>query len=1250
MNIRTAHKFSARQLSVSLMLALVLFANAASAQSILFKDVTSNARVAMPTDPNGSGHGVAIADFTGEGRPDIYLVSYDTGNSLFRNNGNGRFTDIAASAGVREGSQYDRGVAAADYDNDGDVDLYISAASGSPHLLYDNHGDGNFSEVGAAAGLRLQSFQGQGVSWGDYDNDGDLDLFLASYEHASRLYRQNREHRFEDVTEAAGVGNTAESVQSVFFDVDLDNDLDLFVSRGSGFANRMFINKSNGAFVDEANARRLTDPAPHGQGVAVADYDNDGDFDIYMSNSNGANRLYRNDTNAAGKLGYFREVASAAGVRDESRSLGCTFADFNNDGWQDLYVGNFGPNRMYRNNGDGTFSEVSSSSATDHNGRAYGTGVTDYDDDGGLDIFFSNSGETSVLLHNESAKQHWLKLNLIGKESNHNGVGAIVRVDDGARRQVQQLVAGYSMVSGGGDLTLHFGLGARTKAQRLEVQWPSGKKDILFNAEANRTLEIIEGSLGATPRDTTAPRIANVAAIAKSDTSVLITWSTDEVSTSQVEYGATSAYGDTTKTSRERVTRHALLLNGLQARAAYHYRVLSQDSAGNKATSRDFVFTLTPAPASTSPLKVRVQNLTGTSAEVIWQTSAIASAWLEFGADTSLGRRVAASSNNGRTHLARLAQLKHSTTYHARAFARLSSHELLASHVFTFTTASDSSPAPVISSIQIDQITSTSARVTWQTDMASDSQIEYGLDDEYDKLSNRNTQLVTLHRLTLRNLAVNRLHRLRVRSAAPQSTLARSAAYQFITLPNNGHLASNVELLGFVDLYGDPTIAGCWGYADGQGREYALVCLRSRGLEVVDVTNPRRPERIARITSFQKDLKEVQVYRHYALAINEYGPMEIIDLSNPAQPEIIALYQESFTGAHNIFVNEHFAYVVGTHPVNEPDDDAHSGLHIIDLSNPEQPKLAGKYEAGFYIHDLYVQNDTAFVGGLRSHQVVTLDVKNKRNIRELAGFRVRYPHTVRRGGNPNILIVNDEGKGQDVQFFDVRDPHNVRKVGSYITDPEISPHNVEPIGNLAYIAYFEDMLRVVEYSDPANPVEVGFYDTYPENPSHGQPEGAHQTAAWGVYPHTPSGNIYISDMTKGLYIFRYAPPGPAPTSAKPHPRAQEVIDASSIAKQSITPQSFSLSNYPNPFRAHTRIRFDLPREAEVDLAVLDLNGRVVNQLAAASYQAGAHHLRWNGAANNGQRVAAGIYFARLRYRLAASNHPSQLVRRLVLLP
>ncbi len=1226
---------------------MLLFLNAARAQNIFFQDVTDFARVAMPTDPNGFGHGVAIADFNGDSRPDIYLVSYDTGNSLFLNDGNGRFTDVAENAGVFEGSRYDRGVAAADYDNDGDVDLYIASGAASPHLLYRNNGDGNFLEVGSQAGLRLQGFQGQGVSWGDYDNDGLLDLFLPSFEHTSRLYRQDRNHRFHEVSHEAGIIPTDNAVQSVFFDVDLDRDLDLFVSRGSGFANRMFINQGNGRFQDEASTLHLADPEPHGQGVAVADYDNDGDFDLYMSNSNGPNRLYRNDGDR------FREAASAAGVRDESRSLGCTFADFDNDGWVDLYVGNFGPNRMYRNRGNGTFANVSAASGTDHSDRAYGTGVTDYDGDGALDIFFSNSGQPSVLLHNESATRHWLKIVLAGKESNRNGIGAIVRVDDGERKQVQQFIAGYSMVSGGGDLTFHFGLGASMTAKRLEVLWPSGKKDVVLNVEANRTVRIAEGSLGEPVIDSVPPQISNVNALVKSDSSVLITWSTDEAATSQVEYGATATYGDTTSASRALVTRHAVMLHGLQANAVYHYRVHAQDSARNRATSNGFVFTVAPVTLPPLTQKARAQNITSTSAEVIWQTSAFATAWLEYGADSSMSEHALATTTNGRAHLVALANLTPNTVYYGRAFSRLSSHGLIASPVFSFTTLPDSNALPTIFGIRIEPITSAVATITWKTDVPSDAQIEYGLEEAYDKLSPRRTALATEHSFTLQNLAANRLYRFRARSKQRHSAIAKSLAQQFITLPNNGDLARNVELLGFLPLSGHPTVGDVWGYAN-ETNEYALVCLRYNGLAIVDVTEPRKPVRVATVTSFNKDLHTVKIYRHYALAVNEYGPMEIIDLADPRNPEIVALYNSSFIGAHNVFVDEHYAYVVGTHPIDQPDDDEHSGLHIIDLTDPTQPRLAGKRE-GFYIHDLFVQNDTAYVGGYRSNQVRIWSVKDKGDIRDLVAFAFRYPHTVRRGGNASILILNDEGQGRAVEFWDIHDHQNIRQAGSYMTDPLISPHNVEPIGNLAFIAYFEDMLRIVDYNDPVNPVEVGFYDTYPQNPSHGQPRGAHQTAAWGVYPHPPSGNIYISDMTKGLYVFRYAPAGPAPSSTKPARREVEVVDAKSTEKNNSaleTPRSFSLSNYPNPFRASasTTIHFELPREAEVELTVLDLNGRVVRNLTHTNFSAGSHQLTWRGEADNGGRITAGIYFMRMRYRIHKTSACGAAARRVLVLP
>ena len=395
------------------------------AQIIQFDEVSSSAHVNAPPLGTGYGHGVAIADFTGDRRPDIYLVVYDAGNFLFRYNGHGTFSDISAQAGVRGDSQFDRGVAAADYDNDGDTDIYVAAAGGAKNMLFRNLGNGKFKDVARFAGLENQAFEGQGISWGDYDNDGDLDVFLASYNTKCTLFLQNANHVFGDSTIAVIDSTVKQSVQAVSFDVDLDGDLDIFVSRGAGFPNRLYLNQGNGTFVNESTAWNLDDPAPHGQGVTVADYDRDGDFDIYMCNSIGANRLYRNEGTS------FREVARFAGVQDTSRSLGCVFADFNNDGWPDLYVGNIGRNHLYRNIGDGTFADETDDLELKDPYRTYGLCSTDYNGDGKLDLFFSNSGQPSVLLKNIGQSGHWLGVDLEGTVSNRDGIGARVMVDIG---------------------------------------------------------------------------------------------------------------------------------------------------------------------------------------------------------------------------------------------------------------------------------------------------------------------------------------------------------------------------------------------------------------------------------------------------------------------------------------------------------------------------------------------------------------------------------------------------------------------------------------------------------------------------------------------------------------------------------------------------------------------------------------------------------------------------------------------------
>ncbi len=872
---------------------LILLHCSVSAQTLRFQDVTSAARVSTPNDINGYGHGVAAGDFNNDGLPDIYVVNYTALNALFLNNGNGTFDDAAASANVAQTTALeDRGVAAADYDNDGDLDLYIATAASANKILYRNNGNGTFSDATNGAGLSDYGLQGQGVSWGDYDGDGNLDLFLCSFDQAFKLYRQNSNHTFDEVSSSVGLEGSQQSVQAVFFDFDLDNDLDIFVGRGTGYPNRLFVNNGNGEFEEESASRNLSDPAPHAQGIAVGDYDNDGDLDLYMCDDRGPNRLYRNDD------GIFSEVAAQAGVADASRSLGCTFADFDNDGWLDLYVTNFGANRLYRNNGNGTFTDQSSASGADNASRGYGSAVLDYDSDGLLDIFFSNSGQNSNLLRNTTATSNkWLKFTLRGVSSNRNGIGARVLVTAGGNMQTQQLLAGYAMVSGGGDLTLHFGLANNNTAARVEVIWPSGTRDVLTNVAANQALTIVEGSHSS--GDNTAPIITNVAASNLTNNSATITWSTNEASDTQVEYGASTNYGSLSTLNTVLVTAHSVALTGLNASTTYHYRVRSKDAAGNLAVSNNFTFSTLANSGGTGVILSDNFNSTtlnpgnwhkGTNSgnqtvvannALELRSNSTQSGWVvtkqSYAArNTTVSVKITQANDDGALGMSPTYQAgasdgiyneakwyrfyvfreggtnyrlyvewkksgvpdgfdvtgnmiitsavylrlrfdetkiyfeasldnvnwstKHSETfglpgntldskfYYELAASRTPSKGVLI--VDDFSIVGPGAPvdtqAPVISNVVSSGITTSSATITWSTNEASDTQVEYGATTSYGALSTLNPALVTGHSVALTGLTANTTYHYRVRSKDAAGNLALGSDFTFQTSPVTG--------------------------------------------------------------------------------------------------------------------------------------------------------------------------------------------------------------------------------------------------------------------------------------------------------------------------------------------------------------------------------------------------------------------------------------------------------------------------------
>jgi hypothetical protein len=498
------------------------------------------------------GSGVAFIDYDNDGWLDVFVLSgtrlqdapAGTTNRLYKNNRDGTFTDVTEKAGLLR-TGWASAVTVGDYDNDGFDDLFVTYYG--HNVLYRNNGDGTFTDVTAKAGLSRDKVQyGSGCTWVDFDRDGHLDLFVATYLDTTleklpkpgenpdcrwkgvpvncgprglptgyvQLFRNNRNGTFTDVSRESGVAAASGSYPMTAVAADYDNDgwPDIYVACDST-PSWLFRNQGDGTFREEALERgaALSEDGLEqaGMGVAVGDYDLDGNLDIFKTHfADDTNVLYRN-----GGKGHFDDFTIRAGIGVETRYIGwgAGMADFDNDGFPDLFLVTGSvypeverqlpaypfrtPRLVFRNLGDGRFEELIEEAGTGvaaaHSSR--GCAFGDFDNDGDVDVLVMNMNEPPSLLRNDvSGQGHWLKVLLMGVQSNRSAIGARVTARYGGRLQAQEVTAQSSFYSAN-DRRLHFGLGAADRAD-LTIRWPNGGVEEIRGVPANQLVVIREGA------------------------------------------------------------------------------------------------------------------------------------------------------------------------------------------------------------------------------------------------------------------------------------------------------------------------------------------------------------------------------------------------------------------------------------------------------------------------------------------------------------------------------------------------------------------------------------------------------------------------------------------------------------------------------------------------------------------------------------------------------------------------------------